>query len=256
MCDELKIFADLNPQLMILRKIFEETFHRKAHRRRSKKRFKANRVILDFPRNGSQAPMRKHIFHDATIQGWNGMKRNGPVGGPRRCLALSRVSTDSDGGLSFSRLIKPSHLVPVNALWLADEVPDDNRSWQARYGCASYPRLRPRASDSATQSTSGERWVMSRVRVLLNSPINRARFPSPRTTWLLRLLVLAILRSPSPSVFSPSLLLLLLLHLIFSSFSSTVLSGSRRRGPFLFYHCALRFSLSRATTIPRHFVFR
>lgn len=82
---------------------------------------------------------------------------------------------------------------------------------------------------------------MSRVRVLLNSPINRARFPSPRTTWLLRLLVLAILRSLSPSVFSlsspppPPYL---------SSFSSTVLSGSRR-GPFIFYHCASRFSLAR-----------
>lgn len=36
---------------------------------------------------------------------------------------------------------------------------------------------------------------MSRVRVLLNSPINRARSPSPRPTWLLRLLILAILRS-------------------------------------------------------------
>lgn len=86
---------------------------------------------------------------------------------------------------------------------------------------------------------------MSRVRVLLNSPINRARFPSPRTTRLLRLLVLAILRSPSPSVFSlssppppPPYL---------SSFSSTVLSGSR---PFIFYHCASRFSLARHRVPP------
>lgn len=39
---------------------------------------------------------------------------------------------------------------------------------------------------------------MSRVRVLLNSPINRTRSPSPRPTWLLRLL-----RPRHPSFASP-----------------------------------------------------
>lgn len=71
---------------------------------------------------------------------------------------------------------------------------------------------------------------MSRVRVLLNSPINRARSPSPRPTWLLRLLVLAILRSHPPVV-------LLSLFLRHAARTRTAPCGSRR-GPFIFYHRA------------------
>jgi len=57
-----------------------------------------------------------------------------PEGKNERPACLARLHVHfSRCGVSFPRLIKPSHLVPVNALWLADEVPDDNRSWQARY---------------------------------------------------------------------------------------------------------------------------
>lgn len=129
-------------------------------------------------------------------------------------------------GIPFLRLIKPSHLVPVNALWLADGLPDDNRSWQARY--VAPIRAYGLASESATQSTSGEPWVMSRVRVLLNSPINRTRSPSPRR-WLLRLLILAILRSHPPIVLS------LFLH---HRHGCEQLPPGSRRGRFIFYHRA------------------
>lgn len=70
---------------------------------------------------------------------------------------------------------------------------------------------------------------MSRVRVLLNSPINRARSPSPRPTWLLRLLVLAILRShPRRTLSLPRPL----------RHGREQLPPGSRRSPFIFYHRA------------------
>lgn len=100
------------------------------------KAFSINPIFQDtvcYPR--SRPLERKHIFHDATTR----RQTNGSLF-PSRSLLPPTI-----GNVSFSHLIKPSHLVPVNALWLADEVPDDDRSWQARYapirayGSASRP---------------------------------------------------------------------------------------------------------------------